>query len=240
VHGSQSLQESVKVSTQNSQMIVFPGDDISSNGVKTVGPGVTIADDCLRSVKAGMLINKNGKVFIDNRQKRYFPAQGDCVIGIITARIKDGYRVDIGAWTNVNLDALGFENATKRNRPNLEPGAIVYSRVVQADYNVDPDINCIHPATGKAEGYGVLEGGYVIKVSLDTARKCLDPDFIVFKLAKKHFEFEVAVGVNGRIWINAETAKNVFLIANFIQKSDGVPVSRVSRVFKSILKHLED
>jgi exosome complex component RRP40 len=221
-------------------MIVFPGDEVDRNGVKVVGPGLAVQDEHLRSVKAGIVMNKNGKVFIENRQKRYFPAQGDCVVGIVTARIKDGYRVDIGTWTNVNLDALGFENATKRNRPNLEPGAIVYSRVVQAEYNVDPDINCIHPATGKADGYGVLEGGYVITVSLDTARKCLDPDYIVFKLAKKHFEFEVAVGVNGRIWINSESAKDVFLIANFIQKSEGLPASKISKVFKSILKHLED
>lgn len=112
--------------------------------------------------------------------------------------------------------------------------------MIQADYNVDPEINCINPATGKADGFGVLEGGYMFKVSLDFARKCLDPDFIIFKLAKKHFEFEVAVGMNGRIWINSDNAKHIFLIANFIQRSDGMPVSKVSKIFKSILKHLED
>lgn len=85
-----------------------------------------------------------------------------------------------------------------------------------------------------------MEGGYIVKVSLDTARKCLDPNYVVFKLAKKNFEFDVAVGVNGRIWINSDNAKHTFLIANFIQRSDGVPVSKISKIFKSILKHLED
>lgn len=101
-------------------MIVFPGDEINRNGIKVIGPGLTEKDDCIKSLKAGLVITQNGKVYVENRQKRYFPAQGDCVVGIVTARIKDGYRVDIGCWTNVYLDALGFENATKRNRPNLE------------------------------------------------------------------------------------------------------------------------
>ena len=100
-------------------MILLPGDEIDGQGIQTIGPGL-VFDDCIRSVKAGLVINENGKAYLDNRQKRYFPSQGDCVIGIVTARIKDGYRVDIGCWTNVNLDALSFENATKRNRPNLE------------------------------------------------------------------------------------------------------------------------
>lgn len=101
-------------------MIIFPGDEIDSTGIKVIGPGLTAKDGCIRSVKAGLIIKRNAKVYVDNRQKRYFPAQGDFVVGMVAARIKDGYRVDIGCWTNVNLDALGFENASKRNRPNLE------------------------------------------------------------------------------------------------------------------------
>ena len=84
-----------------------------------IGPGLT-RTDCIRSVKAGMLITHREKAYVDNRQKRYFPAKGDFVVGSVTARIKDGYRVDIGAWTTVSLDAMAFEGATKRNRPNLE------------------------------------------------------------------------------------------------------------------------
>ncbi len=118
-------------------------------------------------------------------------------------------------------------------------GSVIYCRVSRADYNVDPEISCIHPGTGKSQGYGVLEGGYVIKVSLDMARKCLDSDFIIYKLARKHFEFEVAVGINGRIWINAENAKIIFLISNFIQRSDGMPISKISKIFKTILKYIE-
>jgi exosome complex component RRP40 len=42
------------------------------------------------------------------------------VIGIITHRHADGYRVDIGSAHSASLDALAFEGASKRNRPNLK------------------------------------------------------------------------------------------------------------------------
>lgn len=32
----------------------------------------------------------------------------------------DGYRVDVGSASTANLDALAFEGATKRNKPNLK------------------------------------------------------------------------------------------------------------------------
>jgi exosome complex component RRP40 len=42
------------------------------------------------------------------------------VIGIIVARHAEGYRVDIGASQMASLEALAFEGATKRSKPNLK------------------------------------------------------------------------------------------------------------------------
>ena len=42
------------------------------------------------------------------------------MIGIITNRGVDGFRVDIGGAHTAALDALAFEGASKRNRPNLK------------------------------------------------------------------------------------------------------------------------
>lgn len=41
-------------------------------------------------------------------------------MGIITGRHAEGYRVDIGASQLASLDALAFEGATKRSKPNLK------------------------------------------------------------------------------------------------------------------------
>lgn len=42
------------------------------------------------------------------------------VLGIIIARHADGYRVDLGSSQMAQLDALAFEGATKRSKPNLK------------------------------------------------------------------------------------------------------------------------
>ena len=48
------------------------------------------------------------------------PATGELVVGVIIARHAEGYRVDIGAAQMATLDALAFEGATKRSKPNLK------------------------------------------------------------------------------------------------------------------------
>jgi len=41
------------------------------------------------------------------------------VVGVIVARPAN-FRVDIGAHMTANLSDVGFEGATKRNKPNLQ------------------------------------------------------------------------------------------------------------------------
>ena len=54
---------------------------------------------------------------------QYVPAAQESVIGVVVGKSgAEGFRVDIGGPHNANLDALAFEGATKRNRPNLKVG----------------------------------------------------------------------------------------------------------------------
>lgn len=50
------------------------------------------------------------------------PAPKDLVLGTIIARHAEGYRVDVGSAQMATLDALAFEGATKRSKPNLKVG----------------------------------------------------------------------------------------------------------------------
>lgn len=54
------------------------------------------------------------------RTAQYVPQPPEPVLGIIIARHAEGYRVDIGSSQAAALDALAFEGATKRNKPNLK------------------------------------------------------------------------------------------------------------------------
>jgi exosome complex component RRP40 len=47
-------------------------------------------------------------------------------LGTIIARHAEGYRVDIGSAQMAQLDALAFEGATKRSKPNLKVGSLSY------------------------------------------------------------------------------------------------------------------
>lgn len=41
------------------------------------------------------------------------------VIGIVREKHADNFKVDIGAASLASLSILGFEGATKKNRPNV-------------------------------------------------------------------------------------------------------------------------
>ena len=66
---------------------------------------------------------------------------------------------------------LAFEGATKRNRPNLAIGALVYARVMLAVRDMEPELECVNPSTGKADGFGLLTGGFVVQCSIGMSRR---------------------------------------------------------------------
>lgn len=115
-------------------------------------------------------------------------------MGTVVARHAEGYRVDIGAAHMASLDALAFEGATKRNRPNLkvitpffslvvlgmrvdprlflcQVGALVYARVSLANRDMEPELECFDATTRKSEGFEELKGGTVFPCSLGMARR---------------------------------------------------------------------
>ena len=51
---------------------------------------------------------------------QYIPVKEERVIGIITNRGSDSYKVDIGGAMPASLPNLSFEGATKKNRPNIQ------------------------------------------------------------------------------------------------------------------------
>ena len=97
-------------------------------------------------------------------QKRYIPTVNDPVIGIVNYRGMDFFRVDIGAAHPAILPALSFENATKRNKPNLQVGSLVYARVVSASRLTETVLACTS-VQGKADGFGELRDGTLISIT---------------------------------------------------------------------------
>ena len=50
-------------------------------------------------------------------------------------------------------------------------GTLIYARVTIASRDMEPEIECVDPATGKSDGFGELKGGLVVNVSLQLSRR---------------------------------------------------------------------
>lgn len=139
---------------------------------------------------------------------------------MITQRLGEGYRVDIGAAHYASLDSLAFEGASKRNKPNLKVGCLVYARVSLAHKDMEPELECFDAQTRKSEGFGELKGGFVVRCGLKMCLDLLDTKHFLLPLLGGRFPLEVAVGLNGRVWVNAKEIKQVIAIVRCIEAVD--------------------
>lgn len=106
---------------------------------------------------------------------QYVPSPGDAIIGQITAKNAEFYTLSLGSAHSATLPVLAFEGATKRHRPNLKIGALVYALVTSAESWMEPEVTCVDPSTGKGNGMGELEGKEgacgVVEISLGFAKR---------------------------------------------------------------------
>lgn len=99
---------------------------------------------------------------------------------------------------------------------------------------MEPELECINPTNGKSDGYGELKDGFAIQVNLKLSRDLLNPSHPLITGLSKLFPFELAIGMNGRIWINSETPQKIVLITNVIKTADGLPPSKIPSMIKTL------
>lgn len=206
--------------------VVLPGDscqEIATIGEKSkviLGPGLRKEVNGIFITKAGTLRKRTPNTFwVDNYQKRYIPARGENVLGIVTQKAGDIFRVDVGGSCSASLSYLSFEGATKKNRPKVLIGDVVYAKMLVASKDMEPEIVCVD-SHGKKGRLGVLEDGFVFKCSLNLIRKILNPECPLLNSLKNEWPFELAAGMNGRIWIKANTLKETIALGNAILASE--------------------
>ncbi|DBA88478.1 hypothetical protein WJX79_004655 [Trebouxia sp. C0005] len=205
--------------------VVFPGQTLCklpSSGQLRLGPGLQTQAETVCTIKSGILHKtKTGKLWVEGRQKRYIPAVEESVIGIITQKYGENFDVDIGGPFTATLPVLAFEGATRRNRPNLQVGDLVYARVTAAERDLDPVLACTD-AQGKSSGFGQLKEGSLITSNTHYARRLLSrPPCPVLAALEKHLkQYEVAVGLNGKIWVNSPSIARTVIACNAIQRAE--------------------
>ncbi|KXJ21938.1 putative exosome complex component rrp40 [Exaiptasia diaphana] len=214
--------------------VVMPGDIIdnvhnlqASTDKKSklrLGPGLRQDKDDVVAFKSGILRHRNPATFwIDCSQKRYVPVKEERVIGIITNKTGENFKVDVGTSMAASLSFLAFEGATKRNRPNLQIGDVVYARLSVANKDMEPELDCTDGA-GRSTGLGALSGGLLSK------------DFILLPLLGKYFPFECTVGSNGRVWINSKTSAHIIAISNAITNAEYMTETQIRSMVRQVVE----
>ncbi|XP_035721713.1 exosome complex component RRP40-like isoform X2 [Vespa mandarinia] len=196
--------------------VVMPGDivkDIFKNDIKetvVLGPGLRREADTVFICKAGILKKRPPAVYyVNNYQKRYVPTRGENVIGIVIQKVGDIFKVDIGAKESAALSYLAFEGATKKNRPDIQVGDIVFAKLLVAIKDMEPELVCVD-SQGKQKKLGVLSSD----------------------------AYEVAIGMNGKVWIKTKSVHITIAIANAILAAEYTSPEKMQDLCNSIEKTL--
>lgn len=217
--------------------LVMPGDIIEINKELfkskriILGPGLRNVDDQVIAAKAGVLRTKNQTFWVDSYQKRYIPCRGETVIGTIIQKAGDIYRVDIGASEAACLPYLAFEGATKKNRPDINVGDLVFAKLLNASKDCESELICVN-SYGQKHKLGALNGGFAFDCSLNLVRKLLNENGNLFRAIQKEIQvpLEIVVGMNGRIWINARNPRDIIAVANAILAAEDLSEEEVAHM----------
>jgi len=223
---------------------VVPGDvvlDLSEMTNQTIKLGTGLRQECdtIQATSAGMLrLSKPNKYWVESSQKRYVPSVEDTVIGVVVDTKPDNFLVDIKGPSVAFLPVLSFEGGTRRNIPKFEIGTLIYARVVKANSIMNPELSCMD-ATGKAAEFGQLKGGYMFDTSTGMSRMLLSsPTCPVLEALGEKLSFEIAVGHNGRVWVNAPAPSTVILVSNAIMRSESLSGIKQRAMVENLLERL--
>ncbi|KAH6677720.1 hypothetical protein B0J14DRAFT_475963 [Halenospora varia] len=219
-------------------MFVLPGQELDPSSLPShptlplkLGPGLRhIPPNTITPTVAGQLCTNKRKnaVWVEFNGGRYVPTAGDLVIATIQKSSVDVFYASLSDYTsNATLPQLSFEGVTKKTRPQLAQGALVYARVTLANKHMDPELECVSSSTGKSEGLGPLTGGMIFNVSLGMSRRLMLPNpadqgglVLLDEIGGQGVSFEIAVGRNGKVWVDSKSLKGTLAIGKAIQDTD--------------------
>ena len=155
-----------------------------------------------------------------HKKKYTHPRVGDAVIGTVLSQVGgEYYEIDIHSMTTALLPVLAFDNATKRNRPMLKAGDVVYGSVKVVDGMERILLDCTN--SGSSTGFGPLHqstnsltsGGkgmlfritpaysqYLLKSS-NTSRDSMS----ILHVLGSRIPFEIVIGMNGVFWLSSSS-----------------------------------
>ncbi|KAF4519718.1 hypothetical protein B566_EDAN015470 [Ephemera danica] len=225
--------------------VVLPGDiaDISevqqSESKLILGPGLQRNRDEVMITKCGVLRKSgNNTYWVDNHQKRYVPARGECVLGVVTNARGEMFRVDIGASDDACISYLAFEGATKKNRPMINVGDVLFAKLLVASKEMEPELVCVD-SHGKKGRLGIIpEGGFLFTCSLNLVRKLLHPTCPLLPMLGRDVSYEVIVGMNGKIWVKTKSVRETIVVCNAILSAEFMTQEQIVQLTNKLASNI--
>lgn len=190
-------------------------------------PNAAAAED-LAAAFADVQTIRQGKAPL-RRPRIYEPLPGDYVVGRVEASNAEGYRVKLmGAAVPGMLGAIAFDGATKRTRPHLNVDDLVYCRVLRVPRGGEAELTCCAAPKGPRREWRTKGGTFGPLSSAEALVAVVPPPFAEALLARDapvlhalaaHLPFEVAIGLNGRVWCRAATLGDAIVVVNVLENA---------------------
>ncbi|KAL0679837.1 hypothetical protein Bca4012_007818 [Brassica carinata] len=228
--------------------------DLSNMTNQTIklGSGLRQDSDAISAMRAGKFsYSKPNKYWVEKRVYRsstilvyktavYIPRTEDHVLGIVVDYKADNFWVDIKGPQIALLPGLAFEGATRRSIPKFEACTLLYLRVVKTNIGMNPELSGTD-ASGKASVFGPLKDGFMFETSTGLSRMLLSsPTCPVLEALGKKLSFEIATGLNGRVWVNAAAPRSVIIVANAIMNSETLSAAQQRIMVEKLLAKISD
>ncbi|CAM9121980.1 unnamed protein product [Ectocarpus sp. 12 AP-2014] len=233
--------------------VVLPGDDVTETTTRTtrslrLGPGlVQHAQDKVLATRAGVLRYRPPcSYWVESNGRRYGARVEDQVLGIVEDRMADSYKVNIFGSCAALLGMLEFDGASKRSKPNLRTGSLVFCRVAAVNKDMETELTCTSTHHGSKKDwmtgqstFGELRGGKMERCSLLLSKSLTKPDCRVLKSLAKHMPFELAAGLNGTFWVDSGSEAHTIVICNAILNSEVMTDAQTDAMVDRLAKHMK-
>jgi len=95
----------------------------------------------------------------------------------------------------------------------------------------------VDPASGKAAGFGELKGGLLVDgLSMAWCRRLMREDKDgVFAEIGKYIGFQCAVGMNGRVWVDAGDFLDTIIVARVIREGEGKSEDEIRKFIRGLI-----
>jgi exosome complex component RRP40 len=111
--------------------------------------------------------------------------------------------------------------------------------VATANKDIEPEIECLDPSTGKSAGYGELKGGYVIDgLSMAYCRRLLLLGGGVLEAVGAVCGFECAVGSNGRVWVDAGEVGRTVGVVRCVRETEGMGEEEMRKFVREVMANV--